>query len=195
MFRVPNFIVLAAAIASLFFASTAVHAGVVINLWEDGLDVRGQASGTLDIAGLSFSGNFSFPSDFRIQPNGAEVLFFGPGDLYSGIVSSPNFGSGSIDASGISTGDHFGFEVGNLVVPTGFVSGETIFSEGVFLNTSLAALGADVGNYSYVLPNDTINLEVGQAPTAVPEPSSLLLSTIGIGAITFARKRRNPIGT
>jgi len=166
------------------------NAAVVINLWEDGSDVRGQASGTLNITGLvSSAGNVGFPNDFRIQPDGAEVFFFGPGDLYDGITASPNFGTGTLNTTGSSTGDHFGFEAGRLLVPTGFISGGTIFSEGIFSSITLSALGASVGSYNYVLPSDTITLVVGQAP--IPEPSTGLL--LGLGSIALVALRRRTV--
>ncbi|BDS07734.1 hypothetical protein NT6N_27740 [Oceaniferula spumae] len=164
---------------------------VTINIWEDGADVRAQASGTLDIIGLSFLSNSPFPDDFRIDPTDPEILFFGPGDVYSGLGFSLTFGTGGFNATGTTSGDHFGFESNNLLVPTGFVSGGSIFSEGVFSGTDLATLGVNVGTFDYTLPNtDTISVVIGSAPSpaAVPEPSSALL--LGLGLLGFVSHRK-----
>ena len=177
---------LAATLITIGILAGGANAAVTINLWQDGLNVRGQAAGTLNVTGMLFQGTFAVLSDFRIQPNDPEVLFFGPGDLYRGIVSFPDFGTGTLNTSGTSTGDHFGFEGANLVVPSGFVWGSSIFSEGVFLNASLASLGASLGSYVYTLPNDTINLVVGSAP--IPEPSSALL--VGLSTLCLVAHRR-----
>jgi hypothetical protein len=179
--------VLATAFLTLGTFSYEAKSEVTINLWQDGADVRGQAAGTLDLTGLSFSGNAGFPSDFRIEPNNPEILFFGPGDLYSGIIAFPTFGAGGFNNSGTSTGDHFGFEAGGLVVPSGFVSGSSLLSQGIFSNTTLALLGASAGTYTYVLPSDTITVVVGQAP--IPEPSSTTF-LVAAGAMAFAASRR-----
>jgi hypothetical protein len=164
------------------------NGAILINIWEDGSDVRAQASGTLDISGLTFLFTAPFSDSLNIQPSDPELLFFGPGDIYGGFRFSPSFGT-SRSTSGLSTGDHFGFEGNILLVPVGFVSGGSIFSEGVFLNTDLTILGANIGTYNYALPSsDTISLVIGSAP--VPEPSSVILLWLGVVGLAATRRRK-----
>ncbi len=184
--------VLAAAFLTLGTFAYNAKAEVTVNIWQDGPDVRGQASGTLDLTGMVFvAGNIPFPDDFRIEPSDPEILFFGPGDLYSGIITFPDFGLGGFNATGVNTGDHFGFEGVNLVVPVSYVTGSNILSQGIIPNATLATLGASAGTYTYVLPSDTITVLVGQAPAAIPEPSSsALLFTASAMAFATIRRRR-----
>ena len=194
--RTANYLILTYIIVALLLTSTDARGDIIINLWEDGVDVRGQASGALDISGLTFAGNFLVSrNNVRVQPNYPMVLFHSAGSIYFLNDPTPVFGSGGQNASGTFTGDPFGIEQQYLIVPTGFTSGDSIFSEGLFSNQTLASLGANVGEYTYLLPNDSVYLVVGQAPAVVPEPTSLMLFPAGTAAVLMRRRRRTIVGT
>lgn len=175
---------LAAAFTTLGLAAGEANAAVTINLWQDGLNVRGQASGTLSLTGMIFSHTGNFSNAFIIQPDDPAFIFSGPGDSYSGIVSLPTFGAGGFYANGTSSGDSFAFSGDLLLVPTGFISGSNIFAEGIFLDTTVASLGASPGTYVYALPDDMINLVV------IPEPSSALLVSFSTFYLVVRRRKK-----
>jgi len=122
-------------------------------------------------------------------------------DFYSGVSFSSNFGTGVLTYAS-SSGDQFGlsnFSGYDMVVPSGYASGDPLSFEMIFNSTDLATLGATPGVYDWTwgtgTPNaDFFRLCVGSpcptSTTSVPGPLPLL----GVGAaFGFSRKLRTRI--
>jgi len=54
--------------------------------------------------------------------------------------------------------------------------------------TTIAGFTMIPGTYLYIVPNDTITLNIGQ--TAIPEPATLLLLGSGLTGVVVRRYRR-----
>lgn len=176
------------AITAFTFASlpSTSSAGLItVNAIESGGDVIFSGSGTFDLTGLSFNGNF--PGDPGINPQDYFNLG-GPvasASYYTGTFSGPtSFGTVNSDfAATSSTGDFISFEF-NLAkafaVPLGYVSNDPLSSTATFAGATFSSLQITPGSYSWTLGSNQIELNVG-AVSGVPEPSSLLLTmTLGV---------------
>ena len=179
-----------------------MHAGsqaaAVISIQEVGSDVVATGTGSLNLAGFSYSGIQSGQS--LIIPSLPFIRIGAPGsyDFYSLVsVSGPSdFGSGGGAFTSSGSGGLFGFDgsVGAISVPLGYVSSGPLSATATFTGQSLNSLGARPGTYNYLLGNgDTFRVQIGPASPigAVPEPSSLAAMTLaGIAFVTGMGARR-----
>ena len=119
------------------------------------------------------------------------ILGSGTGDHYNGISNSPyNFGLGkgaTVFASAYY-GNLFGFDYGQVVVPSGYISGSPLSGTATFDNKTFADIGITPDTYTWTVPSgDSITLKFDSA--AVPEPSTYALLSISLGVVGFARRR------
>lgn len=95
----------------------------------------------------------------------------------------------SSSSSGTSFGiNGSGFGTPYLFVPDGY-SGGPIVDTATWLGQSFSSLGITPGTYVYLLPNDTLTVNIGGALGGVPEPATWAMMLFGFGAVGFAVRR------
>jgi len=172
-----------------FLAVSITQAAVVVTIDGSSPDVVVTASGSLDITGATAHAPGAAYSLGVIA--GGTSWFVAPGsgqafDSYFLTTVQAPFGTSTSLASPSSvSGDSFfifggGIVPANVGVNAGYVSGDPIFSQITFSNTSLADLTLNEGTFNFTLPNDEIELTI-----LVPEPS-LLSALCGVGIFCLA---------
>lgn len=184
---------IAAGALCLSLAAAGAQAAVLWSFEETGDDVVGTLSGSLDLTGAEFLGSESVAGS-SIGPGIGWVVSM-PG-IYTSFATytvsgPPDFGSGVTTADGVSVGDPFLiYDHFALVgVADGYTSGSALNGTLTFAGSTFASLGIDPGSYIWSLPNDTVTLRFGPAPSAIPLPASLSL-LLGALGLTFAATRR-----
>ncbi len=172
--------VVVAAVVIGAVAAGRSEASLLVTVTESGGDVVFSGGGTLDLTGLSFLASGS--GQPGIKPSTA-YFKLGPAsltgeDVYFGVTSPSDFGTGGPTPASSGSGDNFGVSSHLLIVPTGYTSGSPLLATDTFAGATFASLGITPGTYIYTLPSDTITLQIG--PTAVPEPSTLLSGTLAV---------------
>ena len=168
--------------------------GFNVTIVESDGSVVMSASGSLNINDLTFVSS-STSGGSGIGVNTATFIMGVNGSnfsTYSGFTSTPSsFGTGSGLGSTYSSGDIFGVIYQStppyqLVVPSGYTTGDVISSTQIFTGASFTSLGLVEGTYTYTwgsgLNEDSINVVVGgtgvtPTPTATsvtptPTPTS-----------------------
>ena len=193
------FLVLIAAAAALFFASSKpAHAGYIATMQQVGPNVTLDGSGAVDLTGLSVvPGNWSQGNGF-IPSLG--IVTLGPTgmidiDLYSGITGPATFGSGAELDPNTGSGDHVRVQYNNgqawFAVPRGYVSGTPLAGSDTFDNATFSSLGVTPGTYEWTWGtgvDQNFTLEIGTA--AVPEPATWALLLGGLIATFGLRPSR-----
>lgn len=192
------------------------EAAIIITGTEVGSDVVFSYSGTIDLAGLTFTGTAN--PGARIGPSFGFFSSPGPGFARFGgpdpiIGSASDFGPGGNSPFGFTDGNQFAIAVaglpflGEIGVPLSSLpanpftdpsasAGLTTLIEGslTLTNTSFAALGVDVPlAFIWTLPSgDTVRLQgAASEPSAVPVPATLpLFATALLGGLLAPGRRR-----
>jgi len=178
-------------VSTFSLASTPVDAALVINLQEIGSDVVATGSGTANLTGLTFQ--FPAGGTAIIHPSIANIAIGGPNGVewYSSITTPANFGSGGPSVPNTVTGLRWGVAGNSLVLPTGYLSGDSLSSTATWNNTTLAELGVTPGTYTWTwgsgVDEDSLTLNAVGA-SAIPEPSSLVF--VGLACFGFATRAR-----
>jgi hypothetical protein len=130
--------------------ATASHAGVTVNIAEDGAEVVMTTSGTLDLGTWDNLGQIG--GDIRASISTSHI-FLGPEALNTFIYAAPDSfaGPGSIVANSgftvMSTGSSLGFNfTGFIYVPEGVDPMGGFASVDVYQNQSLASMGLVAGS-------------------------------------------------
>jgi len=186
----------------LMAAALSSHAsgGIVINMFDDGNDIRANVTGSFDFfnANEGTSSNSvsvnqinSTKVDFRTAGVGTRESFtvtpqftgnFGGSTLSSGSVVS---GSLPFTVTYFSTIDTWKVFADPSLATTASYNWEVVFS-----NTSIAAKGFNVGTYVWTWTNgtdtDSITLNIGASTPAVPGVGALA----ALGGVGLAGRRR-----
>jgi len=189
---------------ALLFTGT-VHAGILINLDEVGSDVVASSSGgSLDLSALSLWTTGTY--DPALNPNQAVLMIGSTGSSDSYIINSgPQLGStiGYFPAD-TSSGSPYGLGSQQVLhTPAGYTSGDTLgASSATWLNKSFTDFGITPGTYTYDWGSgatyDSVTVVAqagggGGGGSAVPEPSSVVLWSLGAAAFSafgWRRKRK-----
>ncbi|MEO9574260.1 MAG: PEP-CTERM sorting domain-containing protein [Roseobacter sp.] len=184
-------------------ATTAAQAAVVMNVWEDGTDVRAQVRGSLDMSGydsqFNSTGGSSFSqSAFLLGRDGATDVMdsYQFNSVTTPTTLGPLFSSSPPSSSlGSDFGMSFGGSAANTTivnVDQGYTNGDTITTDSLWATETLVNMGLASGTYLFTLPRDTITIKIGEAPavSAVPLPASAPLLAFGCGLMAWAGRRR-----
>lgn len=172
-------------------------AAVIINITESqtSSNVLIAGSGTINLSELTPLLKNRITSGRNINPSVAS-LSIGSGflDSYSGISGPSNFGIGS-NKSFLGTASDFlsirGAQ-GEIAVPTNYISGVELNSNGVINTASFNSLGLTIGTYVWTWGTGTPNAD-SITINIIPEPSSaVLIGLAGLGLLVCRRTRRHP---
>lgn len=161
------------------------QAAYIVTLAQVGSNVVATGSGTIDLAALTLvRGSVPFPP--TILPAGGIILTGGAPasfDVYQSVTGPTSFGSGIEANAGSSSGDDVGIYRNEFVlVPAGYVSGDTLASSATWDGKTFASLGATPGSYVWNWGSgptaDSFTLDIG-----VPEPSGVLLLALPVGLV------------
>jgi hypothetical protein len=108
---------------------------------QDGSNVVATGSGVIDLTGLTFSQ--TVPSATGVIPELGEAAAGGTVDIYTGFTGPSNFGTGPGAIATSGSGDEVGIyaDLGELGVPTGYVSNTFLSDTMTFDNATFASLG------------------------------------------------------
>lgn len=189
---------MAAAMASGGLWASRADAAATFTFVEQGGDVVGSLSGSLDIAGLSsVSDSFGGASidaglAFLRSAPAAAVAMLGY-DVAGPLFLGPGGGDVAASARAGLALNLFGGLIGGglLFLDAGYGSGDAMTGSMTFGGADFAALGVTPGSYTYVLANQDTFTVVFQE-TAVPAPASLPLLAGALGMLGLAGlARRN----
>ena len=160
-----------------------------------------QAAGDIDLTELSFVAkqnagqSLIIPSLSMIFAVDDPFIVIDFEDFYSGVSFPSNFGTGVLTYAS-SSGDQFGlsnFSGYDMVVPSGYASGDPLSFEMIFNSTDLATLGATPGVYDWTWGTGTPNADFFRLCVGSPCPSSRqryrLKQDHSFGRITGPRNR------
>ena len=206
IFNYLNLKPLAVFIFALGVFSPTSHAAVIFHIWEDGSDLRFQASGSFDVGNeIGDTELFGLPNFALVDDTNTVALIGDSTTTFAfNFLSDPlpvvgvGVGLGQVAELNSVTGPSFGFSKDNAVFgPNALILGSDIIDGSFFTTTgfissaSLASAGIQVGTFVWNLPNDSVTIFAGLAPpTSVSAPSSLALFTFAIIAVT-RRRRKN----
>jgi len=189
----------AIAVTSVFCVQPAQ--GFTMTLQQVGSNVVANGSGAFNLSGLTGAGNIDGGSSgvrasigfIGIHPVGGLL------PAYDGFTGPTSFGSSEFlflaDASsGNSVAISGLMEI--LVVPVGYVSGNTLSNSMTFNNATLASLGVTPGTYVWTwgtgLANQNFTLQIGSVgvpPPGVPDGGTTV-SLLGCALLGLAALRR-----
>ncbi len=183
----------------------AADASFVVTFSQQGTSVEASGIGSIDTAGLSFVANYG-AGDALIgaHPEGGYLLIgqtpAGPFAEYSGGSGFLAYGSGG-PADGVLASTGNGSTVGIsteqdlLALPVDYVSESFLSSQAFFQNETLAGLGLTAGSvYTYHFGSgataDSFVIDIAPS-TTIPEPGSLALLSLPLGAAGMLVTRRS----
>lgn len=195
--------VLVVAVFGVLGARPAV-ADMVITVQQDGANISGSLSGSLDLTGLSGGGSASISSDraelFWNGTNNARVAWVNQSDIndlefyfFSGTMPFGDFGGPSFHAVDYSLDAYIGDAVvvdsgssaGSILVPEGYVSGDPLSGTFTILNADVSDLFGITD--PLILPSgSTISVQIA----AVPEPSSMALLAVIVAGCCLRHWRK-----
>lgn len=166
--------------------ATSISSGYTITLVQQGDNVVATGSGSIDLTGLELG---DAHSESALVLPAVGILFTGAtgnADVYTGTFSGPmSFGTGSYGGyASNGNGDLAGIAAagGQILVPHGYVSGNSLSSSATWDNATFASLGITPGTYVITwgtVAADPSIIIVAMETIATPEPATLVLFASG----------------
>ena len=183
------------ALAGLIAACASPVRGVVIvNANEVGGNVLFAGGGTFNLAGLSILAGYNYSTQAYISSAFIPTATFGANpatailvDTYAGFPEMP-FGSGLDRVADLGSGDRFGVNANQLLVPAGYLSGSLLSATNTYSGMTFDSLGVTPGSYTWTwgsgMDADSFTLNIVATPSAVPESGSTAFSMLlSLGAL------------
>ena len=188
----------AAALIVLLVGGTS-HGGYVVNLTQSGGDVVASGSGTINTTDLPTPGLGNAGAELGA---GNATALFGPNlavsaSYYDGTNGPNAFGTGGTFGADSGNGDFIGVQGSRLWLPQDYVSGSLLDSTDTFSGQTFASLGLTPGTYTWTWGSggdaDFFTMNIGGS--SVPEPSSFLLASSGLGLLALAALARRRVAS
>ncbi len=172
--------------------TSRADAAFIITINQVGSNVVATGRGTIDITDFTLGASGQYPA--FIEPwypqfalgTFTDAVYF----LFSGYVG-PAFntvGPGGITYASSSSGDYVGVGLGELLLPSGYVSGTPLSNTTMWDNATFASLGLTPGSYIWSFgsgpDSDSITMIIG---SSVPEPTTLVMSAIAVACGLIGR--------
>ena len=197
---------------ALFGLSIAATAPAqLIEVQESGSTVVATASGSFNTVNVTNYGLITNTSPSNLAGNiGVARIGTFSGQIDGYQLTSPFASFGTLSSqfatstAGVGFGtttllvSGFGLPAGTplFVLPTGYISGTSLFSTATWDNSSISSLGLTAGTYTALFNNQTVTLRIAPGVGAVPEPGTWALMLIGFGAIgATVRRRRSQLAS
>ncbi len=186
-----------AAPIALLGALCPAQAVLTYNIYQSGVNVVAQASGSLNLPAPTGTPQCGAAGAII---SSAATICTGPNiTLNSYTISGPTTFNGTVNrvgstsVSGIATGFNGGSSI--LFLDSSYTAGSPIVSSATFNNTTLAGLGFTIssgtlGTWTLAGTGDTISVVLG--PPATPAPGPLPLMG-GVAAFAFSRHLRRRV--
>ncbi len=183
-------------------SAAPAQASYIVTLVQEGGNVVVTGSGSIDLAALTASCPTSCFTNAGLNPifgaisTGASTSPFDsvPSLFYAGFTGPTSFGGGGAIFPNVGSGDTVAIDGTHdiLSVPLDYVSGSAFLDSSTYFGETFSSLGVTRGFYVWKWGSgptaDSFTLDIG----SVPEPSSLLLSALGLLMLLAARHRRAP---
>ncbi|WP_136444017.1 hypothetical protein [Pacificoceanicola onchidii] len=181
---------LAASILALFSIAEQAEASVLWQFSEQGSNLVGSFSGSLDLTGAA--PDLGFGPASILAPAGTSLFSSSVSTIgFSVVGPGAPFGTYGSGALGTSTGDSlavaaYGIGTGELFfslnVAPSYISGAPLAGEITFANESFASLGITSGSsFVFALPSDTLTVAFGETtPVPLPAGGALLIGALGL---------------
>jgi PEP-CTERM motif len=178
-----------AAVLGMMALGGQAEASVVIDIYQSGGDVITTESGSVDLTDLTY--NYSSPGQGGMTPSAGDIVIGGPanGDVYFSVSGPASFGTGGFASASSNSGDVFAIGLGQLAVPSGYVSGTALSGSSTYDGQTLVSLGLTPGKYVYTWGSrpdaDSLTVDI----TSVPEPSTWAMMILGFAGLGLAGYR------
>jgi|SRR5271163_2715147 hypothetical protein len=138
-----------AVVLGLMALGGQAEASVIIDVYQSGGDVITTESGSVDLTDLTY--NYSNPGQGGMTPSAGDIVIGGPanGDVYFSVSGPASFGTGGFTSASSNSGDVFAIGLGQLAVPSGYVSGTALSGSSTCDGQTFVSLGLMPGKYVY----------------------------------------------
>ena len=195
-----NTLALSAAAMLIGLSAPSAQAAFVIDLTQEGSNVVGTGRGSIDLTDLNLTLSGGVGNLAVINPVLGGIQFTAaagaPIDFYKGFSGPTSFGTEGLTPASSGSGDFVGI-VGSidpmtkappeLILPAGYVSGNTLSDGATWNSASFSSLGATPGIYVWKWGSgahaDSFTLDIG---SAIPEPSTWALMALGFAGLGLA---------
>ena len=186
---------------SLAFSQNS-HSALIINIIESGSDVVATLSGSIDdLTGTTFVATQNSSSASFIRPNDSSVLFNAGGSVtysiykFAGVPAA--YGTTPLLGASSSTSSDAIFVRNNplstMWLSAAYVLGTSMSGTATYSGKTFASLGITPGTYVYSWTGDSVTLNIGAAPSPVPEPGQVaasMLLLVGISSYVWMKRRK-----